>query len=391
MIVTRRFFLAALFAGCGVSGSATAGAAEQPQFIERGGVRFFIKEKRLEIDGKVTLVEGPIELLACARGGKEHESIISAPCKPSTVKFFATLMGLKEGTPDGRKAQRGSPVFIHVRWQDGEKTVTRRAEELIWNAIDKRPMRLTPWVFVGGRIVRSAEGKRKVFLPDAEGTIVATFRDLNGVFKLPLKLAVNDEAFVARKEMLPPQDTACTMIISRGTWPSARRNARGGRIIEINVSGGGRVLFDGVAYHDEMAAENTLVEKMKTHRADKANAKDTYVLTYDHGAPPAAGMVAFAAVEKAGLRLSEISTRRVSEDIEDRLRVVVTGDRVQFGEGLSAEQVRAAVSAAAKDKPFGILIRIRRGASYAAITKALEPLKEIENVAVRLVWGKTGD
>jgi hypothetical protein len=380
-MTTQRLLLVLLAAvACGLPAARAADDQDTPKFIERGGVRFFIKEKRMEIDGKITITEGPIELLACSRGGKEHESIVSAPAKPSTVKFFATLMGLKEGTPDGTEKQRGSPVEITVRWKAGGKTVTRRADELIWNVIDKRPMKQTVWVFVGGRIARNPGATKKVFLPDMEGSIVTTWSDLNAVFKLPSKLAENDEAFVARKENLPPQETPCTMIISRATWPEPARNALGGRVIDLNVSAGGRLLFDNMPLGPNPAAE------IKAHGAKKENSRDTYVLIYDHGAPAEAGIVALNAVAEAGIRLSSIRTTRMRDKIRVAALLQVKGDEVQFGDGLSAEKARAAISAAAADGPVGVTVRIEKGASYTAIARALEPMKGIGNAVIRLIW-----
>ena len=60
--------------------------------ITRGGVRLYPKQRRIEMDGKFCLTEGPIELFACARGGKEYESVISLRVKPSVLHLFLVMM-----------------------------------------------------------------------------------------------------------------------------------------------------------------------------------------------------------------------------------------------------------------------------------------------------------
>lgn len=110
--------------------------------------------KKLVIGGRIAIDEGPIELLACPSGSKEHESIVAVNASPRLVYAGLLALGLEPGSPATSApdfvAASGPEVQICIRWRadDGEAQETD-AREWVKNmetglAMQKR------WVFAGG-------------------------------------------------------------------------------------------------------------------------------------------------------------------------------------------------------------------------------------------------
>src|ERR1051325_5563629 len=57
------------------------------------------KRKAVVVDGQVCLREGQLEMFACPKGTKEHESIIAIDCLPEEVHAGLLAVGAKVGTP----------------------------------------------------------------------------------------------------------------------------------------------------------------------------------------------------------------------------------------------------------------------------------------------------
>ena len=77
------------------------------------------KYKRVVVDGEVCLVEGPLEMFACLKGTKEHESIIAVDCKAFVL--HAALLAVAHG-------QRTCPVQSRV--QIGQRYANRHLTRL---------------------------------------------------------------------------------------------------------------------------------------------------------------------------------------------------------------------------------------------------------------------
>jgi len=57
------------------------------------------KEKAVLIDGQISLREGMLEMFACTRNTKEHESVVSANTKAYLVHAALLRLGAEPGTP----------------------------------------------------------------------------------------------------------------------------------------------------------------------------------------------------------------------------------------------------------------------------------------------------
>ncbi len=187
-----------------------------------GKVTWYRPERRLEIHGRVSLEDGPLEYLAVLKGGKEYESILSFDCSAIDVNLVLILSGyrrIREGVKKlgDPNVPKGDPLYLHVEWieeKDGKKVAKRvRAEDLLYNQYTKKSMRRTAWVFSGSKFVNDPDDpKKRYFMAQVERKLVAVFRDPAAIFNCPLDTGDEDVFYVVNKKALPTgknPDWAC--------------------------------------------------------------------------------------------------------------------------------------------------------------------------------------
>ena len=74
-------------------------AVEAVEALKLPGLTINLEEKSVDVDATVCLRTGFLELVACTKGSKEHESIISVDAKPSHIHAALLLLGAKPGNP----------------------------------------------------------------------------------------------------------------------------------------------------------------------------------------------------------------------------------------------------------------------------------------------------
>ena len=83
-----------------------------------------MKRKLVVVDGEVVMREGLLEMFACPKGTKEHESVVMTTCKPHFVHTALLALGLKPGS--GAKFDpmyvpaKGPIVDIFILWKDSD-------------------------------------------------------------------------------------------------------------------------------------------------------------------------------------------------------------------------------------------------------------------------------
>jgi hypothetical protein len=100
------------------------------------GVKINAQQWCVDVDARVCLVEGMLELIACTKNTKEHESIVMVEAKPSHIHTALLLLRSKPGNPAMHKAldpegtrfipvpPSGSPVdvFLVIKDANGRDT-----------------------------------------------------------------------------------------------------------------------------------------------------------------------------------------------------------------------------------------------------------------------------
>jgi hypothetical protein len=221
-----------LLLAAGLAARAGESEPDPKNTFKIGKVTCYKAERRVELEGKICLQEGPIEYLASLAGGKEYESVLTFDCKAVDLNLAMIGLGYKAAGPskkaDDPNILKGDPVCLFVEWTDKDGKAKRvRAEELLYNQGTKKPMRQTAWVFTGsdfardpdtGKLYIDPETKRTVFLADLAKNLIAIYYDPVAIFNSPLDTANNDlqqtvPYYIANKEICPKVGTPVKLIL----------------------------------------------------------------------------------------------------------------------------------------------------------------------------------
>ncbi|TAK56660.1 MAG: hypothetical protein EPO24_10970, partial [Bacteroidetes bacterium] len=176
-----------------------------------GNVILDSKRREIMLQGAVNMEKGVVELLACAQGGKLHETVLVIDAVPYHLQVALLLLGLQykgglEYQGDARTPQ-GDSVEVYVTWSKNGKDTTVRGEDLVWDVKAASSMEHTSWIFVGSKMV---EGR---FMADQEKSLITTYHDPFTIFDNPLQGGANDELYKVNEQLVPPKGTPVTVSI----------------------------------------------------------------------------------------------------------------------------------------------------------------------------------
>lgn len=84
--------------------------------IQLPGIKIYPERRIVDVTAQVSLTEGLLELVACTKGTKEHESIVRINALPLHVHTALLLVGARNGTPAMRKPINEEQTrWMHVR------------------------------------------------------------------------------------------------------------------------------------------------------------------------------------------------------------------------------------------------------------------------------------
>jgi hypothetical protein len=183
----------------------------------------------VQVQAEVACVRGDLEQICCARGTREHESLLVTGAPASAVQAGLLALGMRAGRPGSwrqgaagqleQQPPEGSPVEVRVRWQ--EAGVWREAPITAW-LDDRRPgPGAIRFVFAGSRFVNTPQGER--FAADLSGSIVGlvTFGDevVACAQVVPDRVDVAPPRWRARGAVMPVEGTPVTLILRRAAAP----------------------------------------------------------------------------------------------------------------------------------------------------------------------------
>ncbi|MCP4594770.1 MAG: hypothetical protein GY842_28900 [bacterium] len=215
--------LSVVLFGCALSPTAAPAAPPTTQPVaDRAipystGVRINWARLTVEVDAKIVLRHGPLELFACTPHTREHESILAVYAHPVRIFEALGLIGLEPGNPttydppSGRwRPADGAPLRIDV------VTHAARTEQVVgihrWmNRGEGGPLQRRDWVFAGSR--RLPDGR---FAADLEGTIIAVVDFDSALIALPETHTSDNSALwlTANTPKIPPLGTPCVLRFS---------------------------------------------------------------------------------------------------------------------------------------------------------------------------------
>ncbi len=179
------------------------------------GVRINWDKQAVEVESRVVLREGPLELLACSPQTREHESILAVLARPLHVFQAMGLIGLEAGSPAryDEKLDRwfpasGEPLDLRIQWrEDGRDHEVAPANWMVERKTGKPPEGLR-WVFAGS-MVREEGG----FGADPDGTVVCVVDFDSALIALSTPHSADDAELwlTANPKEVPPTGTRCTL------------------------------------------------------------------------------------------------------------------------------------------------------------------------------------
>lgn len=136
------------------------------------GVRIDWQRRVVEVDAKVCLTRGPLELLLCSPNTREHESVFVTTARPLHVYEALGLIGLTPGKPvhyDEKNERWVPPSGEELRITvECEGSPSRPVSHFVKPTGGEAGIISPTWVFAGSK---RFEGGR--FGADPEGTIIA--------------------------------------------------------------------------------------------------------------------------------------------------------------------------------------------------------------------------
>jgi hypothetical protein len=177
------------------------------------------QRKLVIVDGEICLRAGQLEMFACPKGTKEHESIVAVNCKASFVHAALEAVGAKAGRPvqfqPTYQPATGPIVDVFVLWvdQDGERHTTRAQD---WIKELKTEQAMThPWVFAGSGFWTDEQSGQRHYQADS-GDLICVSNFPSATLDLPIESSGANSAllFAAFTERIPPLGTKVRLVLA---------------------------------------------------------------------------------------------------------------------------------------------------------------------------------
>ena len=204
------------------SGTAQPAADDAPEglkkLFETSDVWLDTKRKAVVVDGQVCLQAGQLEMFACPKGTKEHESVVSLNCLAEHVHAGLLAAAAKPGTPVSfnpeYKAATGQIIDIYVLWKDaqGEKRQARAQDWVKQTATGKAMQH--DWVFAGSGFWKDPDTGLEHYKANG-GDLICLSNFSTATLDLPIESsqANADLMFQANSDAIPPKGTKVRVVL----------------------------------------------------------------------------------------------------------------------------------------------------------------------------------
>jgi hypothetical protein len=193
---------------------------------EKDDVWLDTKRKAVVVDGQVCLRAGQLEMFACPKGTKEHESVVSLNCLAEEVHAGLLAAGAKPGSPvtfnPEYKPATGQIVDVYVLWKDAQGNKRQaRAQDWIKYTKTGKPMSYD-WVFAGSSFWKDPETGLEHYRANG-GDFICVSNFPSAMLDLPIESsqANTDLMFEAFSDNIPPKGTKVRVVLI----PRAAKNA----------------------------------------------------------------------------------------------------------------------------------------------------------------------
>ncbi len=172
------------------------------QNVKLPGLVVDLQKRCVDITGTICLDKGMLELIACTRDSKEHESIVAIQAKPMHIHMGLLLLGVKPGHPAMRRPineqktqwvdipPKGDPVDVFLVFKDEAGGMKAHPISDFVARIEDHPDEIhaegdeannafpKTFLFAGSHVREDGEGSRE-YLSDLSGNVISisTFGD----------------------------------------------------------------------------------------------------------------------------------------------------------------------------------------------------------------------
>ncbi len=186
------------------------------------------KGQRIIVGGTICLREGQLEMFACPKGTKEHESVVSVNAPAHTVHAGLLALGAKEGQPVRFQPQyrpaSGVVVDIECVWIDDKgQQQTSKAQQWVKRVKTGKALQYD-WVFAGSGFW--VDGEQRYYYGDA-GEFICVSNFPTATLDLPIESTQANEQllFAAFTENIPPLGTPVQLILKPRLAPKKQQPA----------------------------------------------------------------------------------------------------------------------------------------------------------------------
>lgn len=228
-----------------------ADAAQRPDPLplKLPGLVIDRERRSVDVEASICLEEGYLELIACTKDSKEHESLVVIEALPVHIHTALLLLGARNGNPAMRRAlneeetrwvdlpPQGDLIEVSLKFEDSEgKMIERPISDFIArsdehaddpaaaDADDAAAARFSnTFIFAGSHLSTQESGPRK-YLADLSGNVISIASFGDELLCLPDFQSHENGALVWRVDSthLPKLGTKVTLRLSIKKKPEAQ-------------------------------------------------------------------------------------------------------------------------------------------------------------------------
>jgi hypothetical protein len=173
-------------------------------------------KKQVIVAGQICLRAGQLEMFACPKHSKEHESVVVIGLRPELVHAGLLSLDINPGKPvqydPEFKPATGPEIEIRVRWLGENEVKEIRSQEMVRSFRDKKEM-TSPWVFGGSIFYEDPDGKFQTYAAN-HGSFVCLSNFPDAMIDVPVQSSDSADSllFEANTDKIPPLGTQVYLI-----------------------------------------------------------------------------------------------------------------------------------------------------------------------------------
>jgi hypothetical protein len=173
---------------------------------------------RVVLAGTIVRREGYLEVFACLKGTKEHETIVAVQTEAKVVHAGLLFIGAEQGRPvrfePEYRPATGQVIEVTVHWTDAQgKRRAARAQDFIRHVRSRKPLE-HPWVFAGSGFWESPDTGERYYLAEG-GELICVSNFPSALLDLPIESTDTNEELLyeAFTENIPPVGTEVALVL----------------------------------------------------------------------------------------------------------------------------------------------------------------------------------